>query len=136
MTGMPIFARRLIDLSQLGRFALSGVANTVVGLTVILLLHEWVGLGLIAANVIGYGVGLGLSFSLNRRWTFDHRGPVAGSALRFGAVVLAGFCANLLITKALIGVGLAYAVAQTAGVASYSILTFLGFRHVAFPDHA
>lgn len=136
MTGMQMASPRSAALRQIGRFAASGVANTAIGLSVILALHEWAGMGLIAANVLGYGIGLGLSFTLNRRWTFDHRGPVAASACRFGAVVLAGFCTNLLITYALIGAGLAYAVAQAGGVVSYSILTFIGFRHVAFPDHA
>lgn len=117
---------------QIGRFAVTGLANTALGLGVILAAHDVLNLGLIASNLMGYGAGLTLSFTLNRRWTFGHAGHPLRAALLFALVVAAGFGASLGITSALLHLGFSFFPAQLMGVLAYSCLTFVGFRHVAF----
>lgn len=123
-------------LRQIGCFGLSGIANTALGLALILAAHQWLGMGLLGANLLGYGAGLALSFALNRNWTFADRGSVTQSAPRFAAVVAVGFGASLFVTSVLTSFGCAFVVAQVLGLASYSVLTFMGFRHVVFADFA
>lgn len=60
---------------ELGRFLSVGVVNMVVGLLVIYACKWFFQAGDLAANAIGYGVGLSTSFALNGRWTFGYRGP-------------------------------------------------------------
>ena len=54
------------------RFGAVGVLNTSLGLASIWLLM-WLGASAIASNAIGYGLGLILSFSLNRNWSFESK---------------------------------------------------------------
>ena len=56
------------------RFALVGCANTLFGFAVIMAVGWLLQLGDVAANAIGYGCGLVLSFVLNRRTPFATRG--------------------------------------------------------------
>ena len=54
------------------RFGAVGVLNTSLGLASIWLLM-WLGASAIASNAIGYGLGLIMSFSLNRNWSFESK---------------------------------------------------------------
>jgi putative flippase GtrA len=54
------------------KFAVVGVANTVVGLAAIYLCKWLLGFNDALANITGYTVGLIISFLLNRGWTFGH----------------------------------------------------------------
>ena len=56
------------------RFALTGVVNTCVGLMFIFAAKYFLEFGDIAANALGYGVGLIVSFVLNALWTFHYAG--------------------------------------------------------------
>lgn len=49
-----------------------GAINTFVGYGVILIAHGFFGVGLYFSNIIGYGIGLVISFILNRVLTFRH----------------------------------------------------------------
>ena len=63
-------------LQRLGRFLLTGFANSAVGWAVIFA-GLWAGLSGLAANAAGFGVGLALSFTLNRHYVFGVRGAVS-----------------------------------------------------------
>lgn len=117
---------------QVSRYAVTGAANTCLGLAIIVLLHKVVGFGLVAANLAGFAAGLALSFSLNRRWTFGWNGSTWTILPRFAALVLAAFLFNLATTAGLEMQGLAYSAAQACGVAVYSVFMFIGLRHVVF----
>lgn len=118
--------------SQALRFAAVGVANTGLGYALIVFLHLRAGLDLLAANAIGYGAGLVLSYAANRTWTFEGAPSSARSRLLFLPLVAAGFGANLAVTSGLTRAGLPYPVAQALGIAAYSALVFMGMRHVLF----
>jgi putative flippase GtrA len=87
-------------------------------------------------NALGYGAGLCLSFWLNGRWTFDHSGRLGPIALRFSAVLAVAFAVKLLVILGPQMAGLPFLVAQCAGAAVYSVIGFVGFRHVVFTEQA
>ncbi len=55
------------------RFILVGVINTLAGLSVIYAAMYFFDFGIKSANMIGYLVGLIISFTLNKKWTFKNR---------------------------------------------------------------
>ena len=110
-----------------------GLANTTVGLTVILSAKSLAGADNVSANVAGYAVGLALSFALNRRWTFGFRGDARASLLRFLAVFAVAYAANLVAVLSLIEVlGVNAYWAQVLGVIPYTLLFYVGSRWYAF----
>ena len=58
--------------TRIWRFGVVGIVNTAVGLAIIYG-ALFAGLGDFAANALGYGCGLVLSFVLHRGWTFAGR---------------------------------------------------------------
>jgi len=115
------------------KFALVGVINTLVGLTVIFALKALLSWNNVAANAGGYAVGLVVSFCLNRSFTFSYSGPRLAAAIRFAAVVAVAYFVNLSAVMVAISVIHINAYAgQVVGVAVYSIVFFLGSRHFAF----
>lgn len=123
---------RGIDLS-VARFVIVGLANTLFGLAVIYLAMGFGELNVVAANVLGYGLGLTLSFSMNKRWTFGDHGPVLPSLLRFVSVIVLAYSVNLLVVVA----SLKFLewnryVAQAAGIVPYAGIVYVGSRFFAF----
>jgi putative flippase GtrA len=91
------------------------------------------GLGDFAANACGYAVGLCVSFTANRRWTFDHRGAIAPAAMRFLAVAAMAYTMNLLTVMLCIhGLDMNSYAAQALGVAPYTLTSFVLSRLWAF----
>lgn len=82
-----------ILIGQILRYTSVGVLNSLVGLGII-----WgamaMGTGSLMANVYGYTVGLILSFTLNRRWTFR---SVQNQSLRDQVPLMARFLAAFAI---------------------------------------
>lgn len=113
------------------RFALVGAGNTAAGLVLIFGARA-AGLGEVTANACGYALGLVLSFTLNRHWTFRHRGPLHSSALKFIAVMLLAWLANLGTLLALLRGGVTGAPAQVLSVLPYALVGYLGCRLWAF----
>src|SRR5207244_4508227 len=73
------------------KFVVVGVGNTLLGLTIIYALKGLAGASDVAANVVGYLVGASVSFSLNKTWTFGHRGRVGPALWRFLLVLAAAY---------------------------------------------
>lgn len=118
---------------QLLRFLLVGVANTAVGLGTIFLLKWAAGMDDVPANLIGYLLGLCLSFALNRNWTFGHRGALLPAALRFAAVFAVAYAANLLTVLLLRDVaGLNSYLCHVLAMFPYTALFFIGSRVFVF----
>ena len=72
--------------SALLRFLTVGVINTLLSIVVIFSLKYFVQFNDVAANLIGYIVGLTCSFILNRKWTFKHSGQLLPTILKFSLV--------------------------------------------------
>jgi putative flippase GtrA len=117
---------------RFARFLLVGVANTVVGLSVIYAAKWGLGLGDVAANVAGYAVGVGCSFMLNKRWTFGHQGRALPALGRFLLVFLGAYLANLATVLICIHrFGLDGDWAHIVGIAPYTLLFYIGSRRYA-----
>jgi len=115
------------------RFLLSGAVNTAVGLALIYF-GMWLGLGDVTANLVGYAVGITISFLLNRNWTFEHRGHLAIAALRFALAVATAYLANLVtMLAARDWLGLDSWLAQTLAVGPYTVILYLLSSHFVFP---
>ena len=108
------------------RFATVGVINTLIGYAVIF----WCMYGLdqdpVASNIIGYAVGLVISFVLNRSYTFRSTADVAPQALRFVVFFALAYLVNLGIliwmTRYLsVGSG----ISQVVAGAAYFIVFFV-----------
>lgn len=119
-------------IGQLWRYGVTGLANTALGYGLILLCVYAFGASILVANIIGYGAGWCLSYTLNKRWTFRHEG--GGTRAAIGFVLLAGsaFVANVAITIALTEAGMAYAIAQIVGAVTYSVSVFIGLKWMVF----
>lgn len=118
---------------RLARFAIVGLSNTVLGLSLIFGAKAMLGFGDAAANVTGYAVVVTLSFMLNRQWTFEDGGNAAASLLRFLLVLAAAYLANLATVVAAIELlGVNGYLAHVLGVFPYAATGYLGSRLFVF----
>jgi putative flippase GtrA len=115
------------------RFAVVGVLNTLAGLLVIYTLKYVFATPDVAANLVGYAVGLTTSYTLNRRWTFAFRGPHRDAIGRFIVVTLVAYGANLALVCAAVSLfSVNSYVAQSVGVVPYTLVSYFGSRFFAF----
>ena len=118
-------------IGQLIRFVLVGVANTIVGLGIILILTE-LGAPKVPANMLGYACGLVVSFILNSRYTFKTDLSI-GRARKFLAVFGICYSLNLGMLLFLADVqGVDERLAQTGAVFTYTIAFFILSRLFVF----
>lgn len=120
-------------LARLLRFGLTGLANSAVGWAVIFA-GLWAGMSGQAANAVGFGVGLVLSFTLNRRFVFGVTGKVrAPEFLRFLAAFAIAYGANLAVLFAAESVlGADNPIAQLPAIGTYVVIFFLLSQFVVF----
>lgn len=117
-------------LAQFARFGLVGVANTVIGSGLVLLL-TWAGWNPFVANVTGYVVGTLFSYFANARWTFNAR-PTGPALVRFMGVVAVSYVVNLGVLAAALHAGWGDMLAQLPAMASFTLCNFLGQRYFTF----
>jgi putative flippase GtrA len=119
------------------RFVIVGVLNSLVGLAIIYGCKYFLGMGDMAANIVGYAVGLTVSFVLNSAWTFEYRGPKLAAAGRFLGVFAISYVVNLATVMGLIHLaGVNSYLAQAAGMPVYTICFYLLSRAYAFRQPA
>ncbi len=115
------------------RYVVVGVINTCVGLSVIYTGIYLFGLDDVPANLLGYSLGIGCSFLLNRHWTFAGRGEAAPQLARFLIVMAAAYLINIATVMALIDLASVHrSLAHAAGVVPYTVCGYLGNRFFAF----
>ncbi|AMO24608.1 hypothetical protein UC35_19440 [Ramlibacter tataouinensis] len=119
-------------LAQFARFGLVGVANTLVGSGLILLL-AWQGVDPYLANILGYVTGTLLSFALNARWTFGSR-MSADHLARFLLVIVAAYVINLLVLALTLGLGWGALASQLPAMVCFTVANFLGQRYFTFRE--
>ena len=124
------------SLLQPLRFILVGIANTLLGLSVIFAAKALAGLDDFVSNLLGYGFGLLLSFFFNRKWTFRHNGRIYPTAGRFLLAFLLAYMANLMTLYGLRdGAGMNSYLAQTIGIMPYTVIFYLGSRYYVFTQN-
>jgi putative flippase GtrA len=122
-------------MGQLLRFSTVGAINTVVGLLSIWAAMYFLRLEPVAANLLGYTVGLLLSFVLNRAWTFADQGSLPRTMLRWLALAGVSYLGNLLVVLVASRVaGVDPYLAQPLGIAAYTIMMFSGSRALVFRE--
>jgi putative flippase GtrA len=115
------------------RFCLVGLVNTAVGLSLIYASKYGLGLGDVPANLVGYVVGLMVSFTLNSRFTFRYDGPVWPAALRFVVTFAIAYMANIATVLALRdGAGVRADLAHAIAVIPYTTSFYLLSRFMVF----
>jgi glycosyltransferase involved in cell wall biosynthesis/putative flippase GtrA len=115
------------------KYLLVGIANTLVGLGTIYFAMYFLRLEIIQANVLGYSVGILLSFVLNKTWTFSSNDHIVSSFLRFTLVLALAYTVNLvtvLVSNSYFGIN-PY-LAQALGMVPYTVIGFIGSRLYAF----
>jgi len=113
-------------LARLFRFGLTGLANSAVGWAVIFG-GLWAGMSGLAANAAGYGVGLALSFTLNRRFVFGVTGAVRWREVaKFLAAFGVAYGVNVAVLRAVQPVlGADSPLAQVPALAAYIVIFFV-----------
>lgn len=124
------------DTALLGRYAMSGLANTAVGVSVIYALM-WQGVGPYVANVAGYAAGLLFAYFNSRSYVFRFSGSHRAGILRY----LAAFCLCYGLNMAVLALALQVLgwpawLAQGAGIVTHAALMFLLSRYFVFVERA
>jgi putative flippase GtrA len=120
-------------LGSMLRFCVVGLINTCAGLAIIYLLKWFFGIADVAANAGGYAVGMLVSFTLNRRWTFRHTGAPLYAAMYFVPIFGFAYSVNLgIVLGSIRELGIDGYVAQALGMPFYTAVFYLGSRYVAF----
>lgn len=118
---------------QFVRFLVVGVVNTLVGLSIIYSAKYFLKAGDVAANAIGYGVGICVSFILNSRWTFAYSGLMVPAAVKFFLATAVAYAANLLtVMTAIDGFGINTYLAQALGMPVYTVVAYLISKYLVF----
>lgn len=118
---------------QFIRFLIVGVANTLVGLSVIYAAKYFFHAGDVVANAIGYGIGICVSFFLNSRWTFAYEGAVLPAVAKFILGTAVAYGANLLtVVVAIDYFGLNSYLAQAMGMPVYTVTAYVASRYIVF----
>lgn len=123
---------------QASRFGLVGLINTAVGLGIIWLAMA-AGAPAIPANAIGYMVGIMVSFTLNRAWTFrsdrERQRRPAATLRRFLAAAGVAWLLNISVVWSVLELTeVSPYLVQLFGVATYSISFFIMCRVWVFAD--
>lgn len=121
-----------VSSSSLVRFLITGVLNTLLGLGIIYAL-KLAGMHDVAANLLGYALGIGISYAMHARWSFSYAGSVRTALPRYVLVTILAYLANLAVVSiALYGWKLNGYIAQALGVAPYALVGYLGSRLFVF----
>ncbi|MDR5780961.1 GtrA family protein [Caballeronia sp. LZ065] len=117
---------------QFVKYLLVGGLNTALAAAVILGVQA-AGARPVVANLIGYGVGVVISFALNSKFTFQ---TVATryAAMRFLVVVLVSYLANLGVVLLVLRITHAPYMAQLSGIPVYVIVGFIGNKYWALRE--
>lgn len=116
----------------MGRFAIAGGIATLVHYAVLVALIEWAQVRPVIATTIGYGIGVLVSYALNRRYTFNSDAPILSSFPKYALLYGVGMVLNGVIFAAILTLGAPYILAQICATAIVLVWNFLGARYVAF----
>ncbi len=122
-------------VSQIIRFGLVGVLNTVITQGLIFLLQNFAGVHYVASNVVGYAAGITNSYICNRIWVFKSRGSIRTETMKF--LVVTGACYLLQLGFLVIlkeGFNVGKNAAQLISMVFYSCLNFVGQRTFTYSD--
>ncbi|NIF76620.1 GtrA family protein [Paraburkholderia sp. Cy-641] len=124
-------------MKQLVRFLLVGAFNTGFGYCIIFFCMYALKLAPEFSNFIGYAIALGVSYVLNRRFTFESKSKRRGEVARFLVVFLIAYVSNLLLLIFLVRVvQIDKGVSQILSGVLYVGLSFLMNKYYVFKTAA
>ena len=107
-----------------GRYVLVGVIATAAHYLVLVLCVEAAGWRPWLASGVGATVGAQVAYAGNRLYTFDHRGAVGASWLKFQITALGGALQGMAIVAAAVRGGWHYIAAQAVATLAGLVLTY------------
>jgi putative flippase GtrA len=108
------------------RYAIAGSANTSIGYGVFLAMLLWANLRPELANAVGYGVGLGAAFALNRLFVFKGALFSLGAFVRFSIGFVSAFSLNQAMLLYLVSVlDIRPEIAQVFAMITYTVFFYL-----------
>ena len=120
------------ESAYLGRYAGSGVLNTLAGFSVIFLLMT-LGVSPLLANIGGYLFGLILGFVVSKKLVFRTEGHITSESLRYLAAFLFCFALNLFVLQFALNVlHWNASLAQLLAAAAYTVIMYLLTRLLVF----
>lgn len=132
--------RSIID-KKLLKFILVGIINTLVGTAIMFGLYNLAGCSYWVSSAANYIIGSILSYVLNKRFTFRHRGQIAQSALRFAGNIAVCYLLAYGIAKPAVRPILTGAtqqvqenIAMLAGMILFTGFNYLGQRYFVFGE--
>lgn len=108
-----------------------GIFNTLSGLFIIFLL-KFYNVGDILSNIIGYMVGIFISFTLNSLFTFRTTCVNLIDFIKFIFIIILSYIINIIIVMSLINFGVNSYVSQACGVPPYTIFSYIGCKFFIF----
>jgi putative flippase GtrA len=119
---------------RLAWFIAVGCTAAALHFIAVLTLVQWAQWPPLLANVAGWLLALGVSFTGHLRLSFaDQRAPAGRAALRFVAVSAIGFAVNEAVYALLLGFsGVGYLLALAITLVAVAFGTFVLSRHWAF----
>lgn len=132
--------KNIID-KKLLKFILVGILNTLVGTVIMFGLYNLAGCSYWVSSAANYVIGSILSYVLNKRFTFRHRGEIAQSALRFAGNIAVCYLLAYGIAKPAAQAILTGAtqqvqenIAMLAGMILFTGFNYLGQRYFVFGE--
>src|SRR3954447_26506069 len=125
--------RKPANWMQLAKFGAVGATGYIVNLAVYTALLRGADWHYAYAATVSFLVAVTNNYLWNRLWTFrDQRGHVGFQGLRFFAVALVAYGANLGILAALIALGMNKVAAQAIAIVLVTPLNFVGNKLWSF----
>ena len=125
--------RRPQNWVQLAKFCAVGASGYAVNLSVYALLVRGFDVHYMPAAVCSFVVAVANNYLWNRLWTFrGDRGHFYYQGLRFFVVSWCALAANLLVLRALVGLGLDEIAAQAIAIVLVTPVNFLGNKLWSF----
>jgi putative flippase GtrA len=113
-------------IARFARFALVGGVATAIQYALLVLLVRAVNVEPTAASSVGFAVSAAVNYLLNYRFTFRSDRPHGPAAAKFALLAGAGLLLNAAIMHVLVGMGIAYLLAQVCATAVVLCWNFIG----------
>ena len=117
---------------SLVRYCAVGVVNTCVGLGTIYFGMYALNMGSVPANMLGYAIGITVSFTLNKYWTFSRRDNAQSQIVKFLMVTGCAYVVNLATILIADRFGANKYLAQALAVGPYLVVGYIGNRYFTF----
>ena len=118
--------------SRFIRYVAVGGGATASHYLLLVMLVEWANWPAPAAALAGAMLGAQVAFFGNRRFTFDHQGPMLSAWWRFQATAVLGGLVSASCVAIGQRIGLHYLLAQAVGTVVALLLTYAINRHWSF----